>query len=59
MVWMRRKCLETRNRSSRRSLPRRVEFVQQLLEPQLVHLMDDDEEHLVVVLGGDSGCCSQ
>ena len=26
-----------------------VELVQQLLEPQLVHLVDDDEEHLVVL----------
>ena len=28
---------------------RRVELVQKLLEPQLVDLMDDDEEHLVVM----------
>src|SRR5262245_657153 len=28
----------------------RVEFVQQLLEPEFVGLMDDDEEHLVVML---------
>ena len=27
-----------------------VDLVQQLLEPELVDLMDDDEEHLVVVL---------
>src|SRR5215510_10517775 len=27
-----------------------VEFVEQLLEPELVGLMDDDEEHLVVML---------
>ncbi len=26
-----------------------VEFVEHLFEPKLVHLMDDDEEHLVVV----------
>lgn len=26
-----------------------IEFVQKLLEPQLVDLMDDDEEHLVVM----------
>src|SRR5687767_15837659 len=26
-----------------------VEFVQQLLEPELVHLMDDDEQQLVVL----------
>ena len=26
-----------------------IELVQQLLEPQLVHLMNDDEEHLVVL----------
>ena len=25
-----------------------IEFVQQLLEPQLVHLVDDDEQHLVM-----------
>src|SRR5206468_1897866 len=25
-----------------------IEFVQQFLEPQLVYLMNDDEEHLVV-----------
>ena len=49
---MRRKCLATRSRSSRVERGHRcVEFVQQLLEPQLVNLMDDDEEHLVVVRG--------
>ena len=26
-----------------------VEFVQQLLEPELVHLVDDDEQRLVVL----------
>jgi len=27
-----------------------VDLMQDLLEPQLVHLVDDDEEHLVMVL---------
>ena len=31
-------------------LHRRIGFMQQLLEPQLVDLVDDDEEHLVVML---------
>ena len=31
--------------------PHAIEFVEQLLEPQLVHLMNDDEQHLVVVIG--------
>ena len=26
-----------------------IELVQQLLEPELVHLVDDDEQHLVVL----------
>src|SRR4029450_3926283 len=30
-------------------LPDAVEFVQQLLEPELVYLMDDDEEQFVVL----------
>jgi hypothetical protein len=28
-----------------------LQFVQQLLEPQLVHLVDHDEQHLVVFIG--------
>lgn len=31
-------------------LPHPTEFMQDLLEPELVGLMDDDEEHLVVLL---------
>ena len=32
-----------------KELANAVEFVQQLLEPELVHLMDDDEQQLVVL----------
>ena len=35
-----------------------IELVQQLLEPQLVDLVDDDEEHLVVLGPSERGCCS-
>ena len=30
-------------------MPDAIEFVEQLLEPQLVHLVNDDEQHLVVL----------
>ena len=32
-----------------KELANAVEFVQQLLEPELVHLVDDDEQQLVVL----------
>ena len=35
-----------------------VELVQNLLEPQLVDLVDDDEQHLVVLGPSDRGCWS-
>ena len=33
------------------------QFVEKLLEPQLVGLMNDDEEQLVVFGPSDKGCC--
>jgi hypothetical protein len=36
-----------------------IELVQELLEPELVDLVDDDEQHLVVLgSGSERRCCS-
>ena len=37
------------DRPALRSLPHAIDLVEELLEPQLVDLVDDDEQHLVVL----------